>query len=260
MERVGGRMGCNRGTGCLDEGANLGCVRHRVRAMPSMIRPASRRVRGYLSDVTIETIERAQIVRRGLYLGYATVAYNSLEAALALAAGVIAGSVALVGFGMDSVIELTAGAAALWRLHADVHPAKRARAEALTLRIVGACFLALALYVAYDAAHALLLRERPAESVPGIVLAAASLLIMPLLARGKRRVAFRMRSGALAAEAQQTALCASLSAILLGGLALNAAAGWWWADPVAALGMVPIIAREGIEGIQGKSACGDGCC
>lgn len=206
------------------------------------------------------TVARAGLVRRGLRLGYITVLYNSLEAVIALLAGVLAGSVALVGFGADSLIEVTAGVAALWRLGRDVDPARRQHAERLTLRIVGLCFLALAVYVTWDSLKALIGHEAPRESVSGIALAAASLVVMPLLARAKRKVALAMRSGALVAEAKQTALCTWLSAILLGGLLLNALLGWWWADPLAALAMVPIIAREGWEGVQGRSACGDDCC
>jgi divalent metal cation (Fe/Co/Zn/Cd) transporter len=202
---------------------------------------------------------RTGVVRRGLHLAYATVAYNSLEGILALGAGLTAGSVALVGFGADSLIELTAGAAAIWRLNADLDESRRERSEQVALRIVGVCFLALAAYVAYDAIRSLVSHERPAESTVGIVIAAASLIVMSLLARAKRRVAFAMRSGALAAEAKQTEMCFYLSGILLGGLLLNALAGWWWADPVAGLIMVPIITREGIEGVQGHSAC-EGCC
>ncbi|MDQ6888279.1 MAG: cation transporter [Gemmatimonadota bacterium] len=199
-------------------------------------------------------------MRRSVRLNVVTLAYNSLEGVVAITAGVVAGSVALVGFGLDSVIELAASGTALWRLHADVDPARRARSERVSLRIIGVLFLALAAYVAYDAVRALALREAPSGSTVGIVLAALSLLVMPLLARAKRRVAFEMGSGALAAEAKQTSLCAYLSAILLGGLLVNAMLGWWWADPIAALAMVPIIAREGLEGMQGRSACADDCC
>jgi divalent metal cation (Fe/Co/Zn/Cd) transporter len=174
-----------------------------------------------------------------------------------LLAGVLAGSVVLVGFGADSLIELTAGVAGLWRLKRDIDPAHRQRAERLTLRIIGCCFLALALYISWDSFQSLLRRATPGESVTGIVLAAASLVVMPLLARAKRTVALAMHSGALVAEARQTSLCTWLSAILLGGLLLNATLGWWWADPVAALAMVPIIAREGWEGVRGRSACSD---
>ena len=205
-------------------------------------------------------LARAGLVRRGLRLGYFTVIYNSLEGLIALGAGVLAGSVALIGFGADSLIEVTAGVAALWRLGRDIDPVQREHAERLTLRIVGFCFLALAVYVVWDSVAALIGQDEPRESVTGIALAAVSLVVMPLLARAKRNVALAMRSGALVAEAKQTALCTWLSAILLGGLLLNALFGWWWADPVAALAMVPIIAREGWDGMQGRSACGDDCC
>lgn len=204
------------------------------------------------------TLARTELVHRGQGLTYATLALNSLEAIVALAAGLAAGSVALLGFGVDSLIELTAGAIALWRLAADLDPARRARVESTSLRIVGACFFALAVYVAWEAGRSLVLQERPAPSLAGIALAVLSLVSMPLLARAKRRVAVGMRSGALAAEARQTALCGYLSAILLGGLLLNRALGWWWADPLAALCMLPIIVKEGLDGVQGRSSCD--CC
>lgn len=198
---------------------------------------------------------RQALVRRGLLLNYATFGYNCLEGSIAVGAGIAAGSVALVGFGLDSLIEVSAGAAALWRLYSDRDIARRERAEHATLRIVGMLFLALAIYVAVDATRTIIINAAPGESMVGIVLALLSLAIMPLLARAKRRVAFAMGSGALAAEARQTLFCTWLSAILLAGLLLNAAVGWWWADPVAALIMVPIIAREGLAGIRGESAC-----
>jgi divalent metal cation (Fe/Co/Zn/Cd) transporter len=201
---------------------------------------------------------REALVRRSLRLNVATLAYNSLEGVIAIVAGLVAGSVALLGFGLDSLIELAASLTALWRLRADLDTEQRERAERISLRIIGALFLALAVYVATDAGQALLRREAPSESAVGLALATLSVIVMPLLARAKRRVALQMESGALAAEAKQTSLCAYLSAILLGGLALNALFGWWWADPVAALAMVPIIAKEGIEGLQGHSAC-DNC-
>lgn len=193
-------------------------------------------------------------------LEYFTVAYNSLEGLIAIAAGLMAGSIALVGFGFDSAIEVTSGAILLWRLHADWDEARRERVEALSLRMVGVCFLVLAAYVGYDSFKALLRREAPEESIPGIILAIASLIIMPLLVRAKKRVALGIRSDALMADAKQTELCTYLSAILLGGLLLNAIWGWWWADPVAALVMVPIIAREGIEALRGETCCDTGEC
>jgi divalent metal cation (Fe/Co/Zn/Cd) transporter len=188
-----------------------------------------------------------------------SLSYNALEAVIALGAGLLAGSVALVGFGADSMIEVTASIAAQWRLRADIDALRRVRVERITARIVGWCFLLLALYVAYDSIDSLATQERPSQSRVGIALTALSVVIMPLLARAKRNVALGMSSRALIAEARQTSLCAYLSAIVLGGLALNAMLGWWWADPVAALCMVPIIAREGFNGLHGETAHDD-CC
>jgi divalent metal cation (Fe/Co/Zn/Cd) transporter len=205
----------------------------------------------------ITTTERHSVVRRGQRLTWATLLYNSLEGVLSIGAGVVAGSVALVGFGIDSVIELIASGAGLWRLRADINPFTRARSERQTVRLIGLCFLALAVYVTYDAGHILLARHAPAESVLGIVIAAGSLIVMPVLARAKRRVAFKLASGALAAEAKQTQLCAYLSAILLAGLACNAVVGWWWADPAAALAMAPLIAWEGVQALRGRTVCCD---
>jgi divalent metal cation (Fe/Co/Zn/Cd) transporter len=205
----------------------------------------------------IETggIGRASAVRRGELLEYATVAYNSLEGLIGIGAGLVAGSVALVGFGFDSAIEVTSGAVLLWRLRADVDPARRERVEAISIRIVGMCFLVLALYIAYDSVRTLLLGEAPERSLPGIALAVASLIVMPVLARAKRRVARVIASDALNADAKQTELCMYLSAILLGGLALNATFGWWWADPAAGLLMIPIVIREGLRGLKGRTCC-----
>lgn len=208
---------------------------------------------------SVAVLERPAVVRRGQRLTWATVGYNSLEAVLALAAGLLAGSVALVGFGLDSVLELASSLAGLWRLHADATPARRARAERLALRAIGACFLLLGAYVLADALYALLSVEAPRESPLGIAIAAGSLVAMPLLARAKRRVAARLASSALTAEARQTEICTYLSAILLGGLTLNAAFGWWWADPVAGLAMVPLIGWEGLQAVRGRTVCAD-CC
>lgn len=203
-------------------------------------------------------VPRAALARRGKRLAWLTIGWNSLEAVIALGAGAIAGSVALTGFGVDSLIELTAGGAAIWRLHHDAEPAARARAELLTRRIVGAAFLGLGLYVTWEAVDALRARHMPEASPTGMALAALSLVVMPVLARAKRRVATGLSSRALAAEAMQTDVCAWLSAILLGGLALRALFGWWWADPVAALAMVPLLVREGVDGVRGRETCGCG--
>ena len=203
--------------------------------------------------------ERTRLVKRGRYLEYFTIGYNSLEGLIAIGAGVLAGSIALVGFGFDSLIEVTSGAVLLWRLYADVNEARRERVEAISLRLVGICFIVLALYVTQDSIWSLLKREAPDESLAGIILAAVSLVVMPLLVRAKRNVARSIKSGALMADSKQTELCTYLSAILLVGLLLNALLGWWWADPVAALIMVPIIAKEGIEALRGETCCDDEC-
>lgn len=208
-----------------------------------------------LEATPIEQTYRANIIRHGLNLEYLTIAYNSLEGLIAIVAGFIAGSIALIGFGFDSVIEVTSGTALLWRLHADVDEEWRERVEAITLRIVGVCFLALAMYVSYEAVSSLIYRELSERSVPGILLAIASLIVMPLLARAKRKVARGIDSGAMMADARQTEFCTYLSAILLGGLLCNALFGWWWADPVAALVMVPVIVKEGIEALRGETCC-----
>ena len=203
---------------------------------------------------------RATLVRHGRYLEYFTIGYNSLEGLIAVVAGLVAGSIALVGFGFDSLIEVTSGAVLLWRLNADVDEARRERVEAISVRIVGACFVVLAIYVSYDSIKSLIRREAPEESLVGIVLAAVSLAVMPLLVSAKRKVARAINSGALMADSKQTELCTYLSAILLGGLLLNALLGWWWADPVAALVMVPIIVKEGIEALRGETCCDKGPC
>lgn len=202
--------------------------------------------------------ERRELVRHGRRLEYFTIAYNSLEGLISIVAGIFAGSVSLIGFGLDSLIEVTSGAALLWRLHHDLNPTRREHIDKVTLRIVGGCFLALALYVLYESGSALIRHEAPERSIPGIIVAAVSVVVMPLLARAKRRVASGIGSGAMQADSRQTDFCTYLSAILLGGLLLNAVAGWWWADPAAGLVMVPIIAKEGADGLRGKSCC-DNC-
>jgi len=186
-------------------------------------------------------------------------AYNSLEGVLAVGLGLSAGSVALVGFGIDSAIEVSASGVALWRLNADASPERRLRVEQTSYRLIGYLFLALAVYVGFDAANALLRHREPAASRLGVALAVGSLMIMPYLAREKRLVGAALGSRALVSESSQTSLCMYLSAILLGGLLLNVLVGWWWSDPLAALLMVPIIAREGLEGLRGQPSCDDGC-
>ena len=199
--------------------------------------------------------ERRAVASHGRRLQYLTIAWNSAECLISIGAGLVAGSIALIGFGFDSAIEVASSLAALWRLARDEDEAARERAERRALRVIGACFMALAIYIAVDAIKALINREAPAASVVGIVIAALSLVVMPVLVHLKRRVATQLNSGALEAETRQTAVCAFLSAILLAGLGLNAWLGWWWADPVAGLAMVPLIAKEGIEALRGETCC-----
>jgi divalent metal cation (Fe/Co/Zn/Cd) transporter len=200
--------------------------------------------------------DRASLVRRGAALTGFNLAYNVVEAVISLAAGLAAGSVSLVGFGIDSTIELASSVLVLWRLRVDAEHARRERAERVGVRVIGWSFLGLACFVAYEAIEALVRHDAPSVSRMGLGLAVASVITMPVLARAKRKVAEQLDSGTLAADARQTDFCAYLSAILLVGLALNALFGWWWADPVAGLAMVPIIAREGVDGVQGRSSCG----
>lgn len=197
-------------------------------------------------------LNRAAIARRGRRLEYFTIAWNCLEGVVAVIAGLIAGSISLVGFGIDSFIEVTSGAALLWRMSVDADVDHRERNERLALRTVGLCFITLSAYIAYESIADLRRRQAPEHSIPGIILACVSLLVMPLLSRAKRKVGTALSSAAMHADAKQTDFCVYLSAILLGGLLLNALLGLWWADPVAALVMAPIIAKEGVEGIRGE--------
>jgi len=188
-------------------------------------------------------------------LEYFTIAWNSLEGLVAVVAGAFAGSISLVGFGIDSFIEVTSGVVLLWRMAVDADVQRRERNEKLSLRIVGVCFLALVVYVGYESIYDLVSRKAPEHSIPGILLACVSLIVMPLLSRAKKKVAEELGSAAMHADAKQTDFCVYLSAILLIGLLLNAALGWWWADPAAALIMVPLIAKEGVEAMKGETCC-----
>ncbi|HEY1303864.1 MAG TPA: cation transporter [Vicinamibacterales bacterium] len=201
------------------------------------------------------TTERALLARRGRHVEYFTIGWNSLEGLIAVGAGAVAGSISLVGFGVDSFIEVSSGAALLWRMAGDGDPCVRERREALTLRVVGICFLMLATYVVVEAVGHLRSGASAETSRAGIALAAASLIVMPLLSRAKRRIARSLQSRAMHADARQTEFCTYLSAILLTGLVLNAAFGMWWADSVAALLMTPIIIKEGVAGLSGQACC-----
>jgi len=203
-------------------------------------------------------LDRQAAAERGKRLEYFTIAWNSLEGLVALMAGALAGSISLVGFGIDSFIEVTSGATLLWRMTVDAEEQTRERNERFSLRIVGTCFLILSAYIAYESVADLISQKVPKHSIPGIILACVSLIVMPILSRAKKRVGKELSSAAMNADARQTDFCVYLSAILLAGLILNVALGWWWADPVAALTMVPIVAKEGFDGVKGKACC-DSC-
>src|SRR6266704_3224953 len=205
------------------------------------------------ADVRSSIGPRSTLLRRGVALEGVTVGYNALEGVIAIAAGLAAGSVALTGFGIDSVIEVTSGVVLWWRLRAELGSRELGPAvEARAARWAGVLLLALAVYIMAESGRRLLTGDRPRESVVGIVLMVLSLIVMPLLARAKLRVAASLGSRALRADAHETIVCAWLSATTLLGLGLNAVLGWWWADPVAALAMLPLIVREGIEAWRGE--------
>jgi divalent metal cation (Fe/Co/Zn/Cd) transporter len=205
---------------------------------------------------TMTDRDRSKLLARGMVLEYFTIGYNTIEALVAVTAGVLAGSVALIGFGLDSVIEIAAGTTLLWRLRhearagAAISEDEHSSLERRALLIIGLTFFALAAYIAVESGFKLLTGSSAEESVPGIVLAIASLAIMPVLAFLKQRTARGLGSQALAADAMETWVCSYLSLVLLAGLGLNAAFGWGWADPLAALAMLPLVLREGWEAIE----------
>jgi divalent metal cation (Fe/Co/Zn/Cd) transporter len=202
---------------------------------------------------TVSVSERSRLLGRGVWLEVLTIAWNAIEALVAIGAGIAAGSVALVGFGLDSVIESISGIALYRRLAFELRGASEAESEASERRalwFVGISFYLIAAYVLYDAVTSLIKRSAPESSPLGVGLAAVSLVVMPLLAWAKLRTGKALGSRALIADAAETFVCAYLSFALLLGLGLNAALGWWWADPVAALLMLPLIVKEGSEAIE----------
>ena len=192
----------------------------------------------------------AALARRGLRLEYLTIAWNVMEGVVAIGSGIAAGSIALVVFGLDSFIEVAAAGVVVWELRGGAEDRERT-----ALRLIAMTLFALAAYVAVSATRDLLLAERPHESIPGIAIAVASLVVMPLLASAKRRTGQALNSNTLVADSAETLLCTYLSAILLAGLVLNAAFGWWWADPVAAYGIAILAIREGREAWRGDTCC-----
>ncbi|MEU5891804.1 cation transporter [Streptomyces sp. NPDC047461] len=197
---------------------------------------------------------RETLARRIRLLVTATIIYNVIEAVAALTAGTIASSTALIGFGLDSVIEVSSAAAVAWQFSARDHAVREAR-EHTTLRIIAVSFFVLAAYVTVDAVRALTGTGEAERSLPGIVLAALSLAVMPFLSAAQRRAGRELGSASAVADSKQTLLCTYLSAVLLAGLVLNAALGWSWADPVAALAIAALAVKEGRDAWQGKGCC-----
>jgi divalent metal cation (Fe/Co/Zn/Cd) transporter len=195
--------------------------------------------------------DRDRLLRTALGLGYFTVLYNVVEGVVAVGAGAVAGSSALVGFGLDSSVESLSAVVLIWRLRVErSDPERAAEVEHRAVRLIGVTFFLLAVYVGLDAVQSLISRSEPKSSPVGIVLTAMSLLVMPVLARRKRIVGSAMGSRAVLADAAETRACVYLSAVVLIGLLLNATLGWWWADPIAALGVVYFLVREGFEAFE----------
>lgn len=202
---------------------------------------------------------RGAAVERARWLNRLTIAWNSLEGVIAVTAGLAAGSVSLVGFGFDSAIEVSAALILAWRLHQERTAGCTQASDRQATRAIAIGFAALAVYVAVESSRDLLSGARADESVVGIVLASLSLVLMPVLARTKRRLAPTLGSAAVIADAKQTNLCALLSAVVLVGLGANAALGWWWADPLAGLGIAALATAEGIRTWRAE-ALEDTCC
>lgn len=204
--------------------------------------------------------DRQQLVRRGNALAWLTIGWNTVEGLVAVGSGLVAGSIALVGFGVDSYVEVFAGAVVLWRLSKEAQGAHISeKAERRAVKLIAATFILLAAGILIESVRKLLTGEHPSTSPVGIAITVLSLVVMPLLARAKRRVGEQLGSRAVEADAAQTMLCVWLSGIVLTGLLLNAILGWWWADPVAALGIVYVATREGLEYWHAEDL-DDSCC
>jgi divalent metal cation (Fe/Co/Zn/Cd) transporter len=202
---------------------------------------------------------REDAVRRARLLTNVTIGYNLVEGVVAVVAGIAAGSVSLIGFGLDSGVEVSTAVVLAWRLHQERRGGCMRDYDRLATRLIAGTFAALALWVGYEGLAQLVAREGPDASVVGIVVASLSVALMPVLARAKRRLAPALGSQAVASDAQQTELCAWMSGMLLVGLLANALGGWWWADPVAALGIAAFAARAGLQAWRAESL-EDTCC
>lgn len=223
-------------------------------------------------DYAADPIRRAQLGRRAQLLAATSVAYNAAEAAIAIGAGLVAGSIALIGFGLDSIVEVSSGLIVLWQFRHAMPESRERRA----LRLMAISFFGLAAYVTAESVRALVSGHEPDASPVGIALASVSLILMPVLSWAQRRTGRSLGSQAVVADSTQTLLCTYLSAVLLAGLVLNATLGWAWADPIAGLVIAAVAAREGVGAWRGEgcacggtpadslpmldAACDDGCC
>ncbi len=206
--------------------------------------------------------ERLKLVRRARLLAWAGLGWHGIEATVAIGAGIIAGSIALIGFGADSLVEAVAGVAVLWRFARSRISSESAERRAR--KLIGASYFLISAYVGVESVKTLVVQERPEASFIGICLSIVTLITMPLLARAKVRISEKLNSAALRGEGIQNMLCAYLSVALLAGLGANALFGWWWADPVAALVITAVAIREGQKTWRGEDCCvtdpADGCC
>lgn len=202
--------------------------------------------------VAVTAPDRQLFVRRAKFIAGASVAYNLVEAAVALSAGAVASSRALVGFGLDSLVEVSSGLIVLWQFSRPLSASREQRA----MRMMAVAFFALALFVGFESGRALVTSHVAESSIVGIVLAAVSLVVMPFLSFAQRHTGRKLASNTVVADATQTMLCVYLSAVLLVGLVFNAAFGWWWADPVAGLIIAAVAAKEGVSAWKGDGCCG----
>ena len=203
------------------------------------------------ATATLTAADRRRLGRRAQLLAGASVTYNAVEGVVAVAAGIVAGSVALVGFGLDSVVEMSSGLVILWQFR---HAMPESR-ERQALRLIALSFFALAVYVSFESLRSLLGDAEPESSPVGIALASLSLIVMPFLSWAQRRTGTALGSGSVVADSKQTLLCTYLSAVLLAGLLLNSTLGWGWADPIAGLVVAAVALREGLEAWHGKTCC-----
>jgi divalent metal cation (Fe/Co/Zn/Cd) transporter len=202
-------------------------------------------------DTVVSEEDRRRYGRRAQLLAGASVTYNVIEAVIAITAGLVAGSIALVGFGLDSIVEVSSGLIILWQFR---HPLPESR-EQTALRLMGFSFFGLAAYVTFESIRSLTTGHEADTSIVGIILAAASLVIMPFLSWAQRRTGRALGSNAVVADSTQTLLCTYMSGVLLVGLVLNATLGWWWADPIAGLVIAAVAVKEGREAWLGEGCC-----